>query len=301
LTLTGNIASTALTIAIINEQIAATKEIINEDHKNFQLVDQAFRLGATTRTEVLSAQSQEENDEALLPPLYQQLVVAKDMLTVLMGKFPANWAAPNFKLSDFVLPKKLTLSLPSELVHKRPDIIAAESMLHAANADVGIATANLYPAINLSGALMQEALSPSNLFKASSNAWNVLGGVTAPIFNGGTLRAERKASIHAYQSAYANYQQVIVKAFAQVNVVLHALRHDEQAILLQKRALATAQASLHLARLSYNAGNVGILQVLDAERLYTQAKLGYVQAAGQQYLDTIQLYIALGSVPNGKA
>jgi NodT family efflux transporter outer membrane factor (OMF) lipoprotein len=207
---------------------------------------------------------------------------------------PANWEAPNFVLHDFVLPKRLSLTLPSELVHKRPDILAAEAMLHAASADVGIATANLYPAINLSGSLMQEALSPSNLFKASANAWGVLGGLTAPIFSGGTLRAERRAAIHAYQSAYANYQQVVLKAFSQVNDILHAIKSDEQAIIMEKKALKTAQSSLRLARLSYHAGNVGVLQVLDAERLYTQAKLGYVQADAQRYQDTVQLYVVLG-------
>jgi NodT family efflux transporter outer membrane factor (OMF) lipoprotein len=294
LSLTGNIATTAVTIATINEKIKATKRIIYEDHKNLDFVQQAFRLGSATQTEVLSAQSQQESDETLLPALYQQLTVAKDTLTVLMGMLPANWEAPNFVLHDFVLPKRLSLTLPSELVHKRPDILAAEAMLHAASADVGIATANLYPAINLSGSLMQEALSPSNLFKASANAWGVLGGLTAPIFSGGTLRAERRAAIHAYQSAYANYQQVVLKAFSQVNDILHAIKSDEQAIIMEKKALKTAQSSLRLARLSYHAGNVGVLQVLDAERLYTQAKLGYVQADAQRYQDTVQLYVVLG-------
>lgn len=294
LTLTGNIATAILTIATINEQIVATKQIIEEDQKNLQLVDRAFSLGSTTKTEVLSAKSQLENDETLLPPLYQQLIVEKDILATLMGSAPANWQSPDFKLKDFQLPKTLLLTIPSELVHKRPDILAAEATLHAANADIGIATANLYPAINLSGSLMQEALSPGALFKASSNAWNVLGSLSAPIFSGGTLRAERRASIHAYKSAYANYQQVVIKAFSQVNDVLHAIKYDEQVVSMQKRALHTAESSLYLARLSYSAGNVGILQVLDAERLYTRAKLGYVQAEGQRYQDTIQLYVVLG-------
>lgn len=295
LSLTGNIATTVLTIAIINEQINAAKQIIQEDRKNLALVRKAFHLGSTTRTEVLSAQSQEESDETLLPPLYQRLSAAKDQLSVLLGLPPASWQPPDVKLKDFVLPKNISLVLPSELVHKRPDIVAAEATLHAASADIGIATAHLYPAINLTGSFLQEALSPNNLFKASASAWNIMGGLTAPIFNGGMLRAERRAAVHAYHAADANYQQVVLKAFSQVNDLLHALRYDEQAVILQKRALVTARSSLRLARLSYNTGNVGILQVLDAERLYIQATLGYVQAEGQRYQDMVQLYIALGN------
>lgn len=294
LSVVGNIATTALTIASINEQIATIKQIIQEDYKNLSLVQQAFRLGASTRTDVLSAQSQKDNDETLLPPLYQQLAVAQNMLSVLVGIPPANWQVPNFQLKDFILPKKLALIIPSELAHKRPDILAMESMLHAANATIGIATANLYPSINLTGSIMLQALTPNTLFQNSASAWSLLGSVTAPIFNGGTLRAERRAAVHACRAAYANYQQVVIKAFSQVNDALHALKNDELAIRKEKQAILTAKTSLDLARISYNTGNATVLQVLDAERLYTKARLGYVQAEAQRYLDTIQLYIALG-------
>jgi NodT family efflux transporter outer membrane factor (OMF) lipoprotein len=294
LTLTGNIATTSLTIATLNAQIATTEEIIRDDKKNLQLVQEALNLGSSTKAEELTTHSQLDNDETLLPDLRQQLSVAQDTLNVLVGNTPANWTPPAFYLKNFVLPKELPLVLPSELVHARPDILAAEATLHAASADIGIATANLYPSINLSASTLQEALVPANLFKASANAWAYLGTLTAPIFNGGTLRAERRAAIHAYQSAYANYQQVVLKAFGQVNDVLHALKHDEEELRMQKHAVETAKSSLKLARLSYNEGNVGVLQILDAERLYNQARVGYVKALGRRYQDTVQLYLVLG-------
>lgn len=294
LTVTGNIATTFLKIAELNSQVITTKEIILDDKKNLHLVRKAFELGATTRTQVLSAQSQLTNDETLLPPLYQQLKVAQSTLSILLGIPPADFKIAAFKLHDFILPKELPLSLPSELIHKRPDILAAEAILHAASADIGIATAQLYPNITISATAMQEALIPSGLIKGSSNAWSLIGNLTSPIFNGGSLRAGRRASIHAYQSAYANYQQIVLKAFGEVHDVLYALQHDEQEIVLQKNALATAQNSLKLARLSFDAGNVGVLQILDAERAYAQARLGYVHAQAQRYQDTIRLYLALG-------
>ena len=294
LVLTGNITSTALTIATINDEIATTHAIIGEDKKNLDLVRQAFNLGSGTQVDVLSAKSQLNNDETLLPTLFQQLTVAQDTLNVLVGKTPANWRPPVFNLNSFALPTRLPLSLPSELVHARPDIMAAEAMLHSASASVGIATANLYPSINLTAASLQEALVPANLFKASANAWSYAGSLTAPIFNGGSLRAQKRAAEHAYELAYANYQQVIIKAFVQVNEVLHALQNDAKELQAQQNAVATARQSLKLARLSYNAGNVGILQVLDAERLFTQARLGLDRTKGQRYQDTVQLYLVLG-------
>jgi NodT family efflux transporter outer membrane factor (OMF) lipoprotein len=294
LSLTGNIAAGSLSIAIINAQIKTTKEIILDDKNNLNLINNAFRLGSATKTEVLSAQSQLTNDETLLPTLYQQLSVARDSLNILVGSIPANWQPPNFQLKNFKLPQELPLSFPSELVHTRPDILASEAVLHAACADIGIATANLYPSITLSAATLQEALLPHNLFKASANAWSYLASLSAPLFNGGTLRAEKRAAIHAYQSAYANYQQVILKAFTQVSDVLHALKHDEEAVKLQNKAVITSRASLKLARMSYQDGSTGILEILDAERLYSQARLGYIKAQGQRYLDTVQLYLVLG-------
>jgi len=294
LALTGNMVTTALSIATLNAEIELAKNIIREDKENVRLVEHAFDLGSATQADILSARSQLTEDETLLPGLYQQLSLAQNAFNMLVSRAPVDWQAPHFQLDHFELPKELPLSLPSELVRTRPDILAAEAILHAASADVGIATAQLYPSITLTGTLFQEALTPKDLFHASSKAWSFLGGISAPIFNGGQLRAQERAAFHAYESAYANYQQVVLKSFVQVSDVLHALKYDEHAEQLQKRAVSTAKSSLELARLSYQAGSVGILQVLDAERLYAQAQLAYVKAKGQRYQDTVQLYLALG-------
>ncbi|KTD67630.1 outer membrane efflux protein [Legionella santicrucis] len=291
LTVTGNIAEAFLEIAELNSQLTATQEIILDDKKNVRLVRKAFDLGATTQTQVLSAQSQLTKDETLLPPLYQRIKVAQSKLSILLGIPPAHFKIDTFRLKDITLPKELPLSLPSKLVHKRPDILAAESILHAASADIGIATAQLYPNITISATAMQEALIP---FNGSSNAWSLIGNLTTPIFNGGALHAQRRASIHAYQSAYANYQQIVLNAFGEVHDVLYALLHDEEEVMLQKKAVNTAKNSLKLARVSFNEGNVGVLEILNAERDYAQARLGYVRAQAQRYQDTVKLYIALG-------
>ena len=118
----------------------------------------------------MTAQSQMAQDRALLPDLVQQEVAARHALAILVGKAPAEWSPPEFALTDFTLPDELPVSLPSELVHRRPDILAAEAQLHAASAAIGVATANLYPSINLTATATQQALTPGGLFNSVANA-----------------------------------------------------------------------------------------------------------------------------------
>lgn len=294
LTLTGNIVTTSMKIAELNAQISNVQAIIRNDQKNLQLAQTSLAVGSGTKEHQLLMQSQLSQDETLLAPLQQQLSATQGELNILVGKFPANWQPPQFELNDFRLPETLPLTLPSQLVHDRPDILAAESLLHAASAGVGIATANLYPQINLSATLDQQALSPGQLFNASNTAASAFAGITAPIFSGGTLRAQKSAAEHAYKSAYAHYQEVVVRAFVQVSNVLHALQYDDENIRAQKKALASAEASLKLAQLGNNIGSSAELETLNAQRLYTQAKSNYVRAISQRYQDTAQLYLVLG-------
>jgi len=128
----------------------------------------------------------------------------------------------------------------------------------------------------------------------SETAWNLLGGLTAPIFHGGTLSAERRAAQADYQAAFAAYQQTVLNAFSQIAASLQALGNDADSLNAQQRALESARASLTLTRQAYVAGNAGYVQVLDAERLHSQAQLGRVQADGQRYIDMVKLVLAAG-------
>ena len=294
LTLAGSVMAQVLEIASAKAQAAVLDNIINDDRKNLDLVRIARKAGSATLTDVLSAQSQLARDQALLPPLRQQLSRAEHALAILVGKAPADWRVPDFTLSALTLPHDLPLSLPSELVRDRPDIRAWEAQLHAAGAAVGIATARLYPSITLTANTMQESLTPENLFDASANTWAFAAGLTAPIFNGGSLRAQKRAAENAYKEAFAHYRQVVLESFGQVADVLKALEHDAELVAAQRHALETAEAALKLARLSYSAGNTGVLQVLDAERLSNQARLGLTRARVRRYQDTALLYLALG-------
>ena len=297
LTLTGDVASEAVVIAATRGEIGAAAELLSEDRNNVRLVRTAFANGSVSKLDVLTAQSQLASDQTLLPPLYQQLAVARHALAVLLGDPPAQWSQPDLELTDLRLPPQLPVSVPSQLVRSRPDILAAEAQLHAATAAVGVATANLYPQIPLTATLGQQALTPGKLFDASSTAWSLIAGLTEPLFDGGTLRAERRASLDALQASAERYRQVVLDSFGQVADLLDALDHDAQLVAAQANARDTSQASLELARQSYQAGNSGILQVLDAQRERQRAELGFLEAQSHQYLDTIQLLLAVGGAP----
>ena len=290
----GQVLLQALTIASTRAQIDAVEAVLNEDQKNAALVQTAFAAGSSNRVDLLSAQSQLANDQTQLAPLRQQLSVAQHALAVLSGRAPADWTPPDFDLAQLQLPQDLPLSLPSELVHRRPDILAAEAQLHAATAGVGIATANLYPQINLSASAGQQSNSLSHLFDPSSTAWGLIGDLSAPLFDGGTRHAQQRAAQAQLRAAAANYQQTVLQSFGQVADLLTALEHDAEGLTAQATALQSADANLQLTRESYRVGNTGLLQVLDAERMFQQAKLGYVRAQAQRYQDTAQLFLALG-------
>ena len=297
LTLTGDVAAEAVIVAATRGEIRAAAQLLAEDRNNLSLVRTAFANGSVSKLDVLSAQSQLAGDQALLPPLYQQLATARHALAVLLGDPPAQWSQPDLELADLRLPRQLPVSVPSQLVRRRPDILAAEAQLHDATAAVGVATANLYPQITLSATLGQQALTPEKLFDTSSTAWSLIAGLTQPLFDGGTLHAERRAALDALQASAARYQQVVLDSFGQVADLLDALDDDAQLVAAQANARDTSQASLELARQSYETGNSGILQVLDAQRERQRAELGFLQAQSHQYLDTIQLLLAVGGGP----
>jgi NodT family efflux transporter outer membrane factor (OMF) lipoprotein len=213
---------------------------------------------------------------------------------VLAGRSPAEWTPPDFDLDTLSIPVELPVSLPSELVRERPDILAAEAQLHAASAAIGVATAQLYPSVNLSAAWSRQAQTVGGLLDGNASAWSLVAGLAAPIFHGGTLEAQRQAALANFEAQFATYRQTVISAFGQVADVLRALEHDAELLAAQRTAAELAGASLSLTQESYAAGQASFLQVLEAQRLFQQSRLGYARARGQRYLDTAQLFAAMG-------
>jgi NodT family efflux transporter outer membrane factor (OMF) lipoprotein len=292
LTVTGNILVQAIASASARSQIAAAEAILERDARLVALVQEAQAAGEGTRMDVLNAQRQLANDRTLLPPLRKSLAQAEHALAALVGR-DSSWTAPAFELDAPHLPV-IDSTLPSEWLRTRPDVAAAEAQLHAATAAVGMATADLYPRIRLGASFGPQSDALSDLFDEDSLASSLVAGITAPIFDGGTLRARRDAAQAAMRATLAQYEQTVLQSCAQVASLLDAVRHDAELIDAQRAAGEVAAERLALARENHRAGNAGVLPVLDAELTGLLARLGHARALAQRQEDMAQLILALG-------
>jgi NodT family efflux transporter outer membrane factor (OMF) lipoprotein len=294
LTLTSNVAATAIQLASLHDQIAATHEIIALEAKQLAVIERRFELGSQTHADVLQQQASLAAVGATLPPLQQQVAVAEHQLAALTGHFPHDAPRAEFALSDLTLPADLPVSLPSSLVAQRPDIKVQEMMMRQASAAIGVATANMLPQFTLTGTYGDESLSFASLIKSGSNTWSVAAAITQPLFEGGMLRAKRRAAIDAFDQAGAQYRLVVLQALQNVADTLTALDNDAQEFRAEYDSVNAAKASLDLIRKQYERGAVGSIVLLTAQQSYQQARIAYVRAAASRYTDTVSLFQALG-------
>lgn len=295
LTLTGNVAVQAAEIAALRAEIATVEAILADDRRQLDLARKAEEAGAEAAAPRVNLQAQMAADAARLPPLRQDLAAARHALALLVGKAPADWSPPEFDLARLTLPQRLPVSLPSELVRQRPDILAAEARLHEATAEVGVATARLYPSFNITASLTQSALSLFDLFSPKATAASLGAAFSGPLYDGGRRRADRKVAEENARAALYTYQATVLKAFGEVADLLQALAHDEEAVAAQAQAESSAAASLRLAQAAYRGGATGLLPVVDAERQVNSARLASVRAQAQRYVHTVQLFAATGA------
>ncbi|MFZ2169041.1 MAG: efflux transporter outer membrane subunit, partial [Methylococcaceae bacterium] len=294
LTLASNVVTTAIQEASLRAQIDATEEIIKAQTRQADLVKQQFELGAASKVDVLAQQSLLEQSRTTLPPLQQQLAQNRHRLTVLTGELPSTGLAAQFKLSDLHLPEELPLSLPSKLVQQRPDVRAQEALLHAASADIGVATARLFPDFTINANVGSIATRLGDLFVPGSAIWSFGGNLLQPVFHGGELIHKRGAALAAYEQAAAQYRSTVLQAFQNVADTLSALEFDASELKAQDAAVKAAFDSLELTRLQYQIGAVSYLSLLNSERDYQQARINQITAQARRYADTAALFQALG-------
>lgn len=294
LAMSANIVTAAVKEASLRAQIEATRGIAAEEDEQLAILSKQFDLGGVGRTAVLAQQTLLAQTRATLPPLLQQLDQTRHQLAVLAGKLPSDATLPEFTLEMFSLPETLPVSLPSALVRQRPDILAADAVLHQASAQIGVATAALYPQITLSASYGAEALTPAGVFKAGSTIWSLGGSLLQPVFHGGQLSAQKRAAEAAYEQAGAQYRETVLLAFQNVADSLRALDHDATGLKAQTDAWRAASDSLDLTRGQYRVGGVSYLSLLDAQRQYQQTVVSLAQAQASRYADTAALFQALG-------
>lgn len=292
LTLTGQVATAAFHIATVRASLVAAEAAIADDEQVIDMVHAAEAAGGAAPSAANKIKAQLAHDEAALPPLRQELAQARHALSALAGETPAAWTAPDFDLSAFAPPPQIPVSLPSSLVRRRPDILAAEADLHAATAEIGVADAALYPDLRLTANITQTALSPTALFSYNTTGWTLAGGLAQPLFHGGALKARRRAAIADANASLARYKGVVIGAFTQVADVMEALAQDDAEIAALTRAEDTAQRSLNDDETAFKLGGGALLPVIDDERQLQLARQALAMAQGQRLAHVAQLYVA---------
>jgi NodT family efflux transporter outer membrane factor (OMF) lipoprotein len=293
ITLSANIVTTAVTMASFQEQIKATLEMIRIQENQLDVLRNQFRLGAISFANVLTQETLLNQTRATLPALQKRWAQSRHALLVLVGDFPDR-PLPDIRLNALTLPKNLPVSIASNLVRQRPDVRASEALMHAACANVGVATANLFPQFAITGNYGWEAVAPSLLFKPASKVWLISGGLTQPLFRGGMLLAQRRQAIAAYDQAASQYRQTVLTAFQNVADTLRALETDARSLRAQKQAEDSARRNLVLSQNQYRLGGVSYLNLLNAQQQYQATVIAVIQAKALRYNDTAALFQALG-------
>jgi NodT family efflux transporter outer membrane factor (OMF) lipoprotein len=294
LTLTANVVNTSIARAAYRAEVAATRAGVEAASEQLKLTEVQAAAGTIPYAVVLGQRSQLAALQASLAPLELRADQADHLLAVLVGRSPAEWSPPDIALADFALPTDLPVSVPSALVRQRPDVLEAEGELHVASAQIGVATAALFPTLTLNGSLGNNALTWNSLGQKAGNGWSSGADLSVPVFQGGTTWYTRKAAIDAYHAALADYHQTVLTAFQQVADSLRALDHDAESVSATDSAARAARTLLDLSRANYQAGLSDYLAVLTATSNYETAQLAYLAAAGQRLQDTVALFVALG-------
>lgn len=294
LSLTSNIVTSYVDIASFQAQIKTTLKLIKDQTEILAIVKKQLRVGGASKKDVISQETLLAQTKATLPPLRKVLSSTQHALAVLVGKLPSDFMPMYYNLNNLKLPAKLPVSIPSVLVKQRPDIQASQALLHEASAEVGVATANLYPQIKITADFGWVSQTLSNFFGPNRNTWSYAAGLLQPIFRGFSLHAKKRAAVAAFQKFFAQYRQTVLEAFKEVSDVLRAIGFDAKEFLAQHQAETYAKRTLDITLKQFRVGGADYLNVLNAEQKYQQTKLNRIKAQTARYTDTVVLFQALG-------
>ena len=294
ITLSSNVASAAIQEASLRAQIEATQQLVKINSDLLEIVRFQFEKGAASQVDVAAQEAQLAQISASLPPLRKALAQQRDLLAVLAGVFPTEGPPEKFELSTLQLPQELPVSLPSQLVEHRPDVLQAEANLHAASAQIGVAVANRLPNLTLTADIGSIATAAGRMFGPGTGFWDLALNLAQPVFDGGTLLHQERAARAAYVEAAQQYRSTVLTAFQNVSDSLNALEADADALKATAAAERAARASLDLTEQQLKFGMVAYSALLLAQQTYQQAIMNLVQARANRYSDTIALFQSLG-------
>ncbi|HLO68827.1 MAG TPA: efflux transporter outer membrane subunit [Holophaga sp.] len=292
LRLVGDVVGGYYQLRSLDMKLEMARRTVETRQQSLDLVRGRMAGGIGDQLETSQAASALAMARAAIPALEQAVHGQETLLNLLVGRMPGpiERGAP---LAS-VPPKGIAPGLPSALLERRPDVRQSEAMLRSANAEVGVATAQLFPTLSLTGSFGFQSLELSKLTQASQRSWGMGGGLLAPVFHGKELRNQRKAAVARWEQAKAGYEKTVLAALGDASHALVALAKSREAVKAQEELLASMRQAERIAQMRFEGGVSPYLEVLDAQRGLFSAEQGYAEALCDQQQGVIRLYLALG-------
>jgi len=296
--LAANIVLAAINSASMLEQVAAMQRLADLAEERAGNTADRYQAGSASRAEMLADEQQAADIEASIPSMRAQLLAMRHAQAILMGRTPDKAPEP-LALASLRLPEHVPVAVPSDLLHQRPDILAAEAAVRASADAAAAAQADLFPSLTLSGSYGRGGFDWSNFTSPSGAIWNAGAAISQPIFHGGAMRARKRAYEAAYEASVEQYRQTVLAAFENVADTLACLEEDTKALAQTQRAQQAALAEQSDTVDRYHLGSAPYWGTLTAaERLQT-ANVQLIRARALRLADTANLYQAMGEAPRG--
>ncbi len=296
LTLVSDIASDYFALLQLDLQLQITHETVKTQQDSVKLTSFRVEHGVATKLDVLQAQQVLDEANATIPDLERQIAQQENAISILLGNYPQS-VSRGRPLVEQPLPPEVPPGLPSALIERRPDIREAEQKLVAANAVIGVAKAEFFPQIALTGSgggSFGRSSAFSGLMSSQLGIWAYGVQVSQPLFTGGALTGNLKLAKSENQQALITYRQTIQRAFGDVSDALIGYEKFHQVRVRQENTVADLQESVRLSNMRYKGGTTTYLEVLDGQRSLFSAELTLAQARGTEFQSLVQLYRALG-------
>ena len=293
ITLVADVASTYLFLRELDLQLDVARRTVQTNEETVQFYEKRLQGGVSNRLEVDRAVANRARTAVVIPQIEQQVAVAENALCLLLGR-PPGPIERGGPLNGEPIAPDLPVGLPASLLERRPDVLAAEQLLVASNANVGAAKALFFPTISLTGILGTISGDFSNLLKADSNIWQVTPSLFAPIFQGGRIRRNYDAAKARFDLAMARYQQTALNSYREVaNAIVTVRKLGEARVELENGVAALTNAAA-LSRSRYDAGLASYLEILNADQQLFDQELQLAQVRGEEMRSFVELYRALG-------
>jgi multidrug efflux system outer membrane protein len=292
LALVSAVASGYVTLLSLDDQLATSRRTLEGRRQALTVFEKRYKGGVISKVELSQARSAYEVAAAAVPLLEQQIAQQENAVSLLLGRNPGpvKRGRPLMELDTPAVPE----GLPSDILTQRPDVVAAEQSLIAANARVSAARALYFPSISLTGLLGVASLDLDNLFSSGSDTWNYAGQVTGPIFQGGSVIGTNEQADARKAQLLANYEKIVQRAFADVDNALIATQKTFERTQAQRAQIEALRDYARLSRKRFEGGYSSYLEVLDAETSLFNAELLYSQGQRERLLAHVDLYKALG-------